>query len=63
MNVSVEGETFIRFMMSKSGMNVFFGPFEASKTCEKARVSRRTCLYDPTRARTGQGEGTLPRGR
>jgi hypothetical protein len=37
MNASVEGET---FMMSKSGMNVFFGAFEASKTWEKARVAR-----------------------
>jgi hypothetical protein len=36
-NVSVEGET---FTMSKSGMNVFFGPFEASKTWEKVRVAR-----------------------
>jgi hypothetical protein len=37
MKVSVRGEA---FMISKSGMNVFFGPFEASKTWEKARVAR-----------------------
>ena len=37
MNFSVEGET---FMMSKSGMNVFSGAFEASKIWEKAKAAR-----------------------
>ena len=37
MKVSVEGET---VMMSKRGVNVFFGPSEASKTWEKVREAR-----------------------